>query len=173
MGSIVINPVFGKDPKKWMDEMLKAQRLDPKRFEYDDEQWQQIVENMSKPKPDSSVEVAQIRAQASTQVAEMNAQSKQTAEEMKAQLTQALEQMRQQFELQENNAERALKLVLANAERDGKMSITVEEIKAALADTAMKLRGQFILSDQKQAAEAMTPPTEPAGRAKPGRSFEQ
>lgn len=173
MGSIIVNPVFGKDPKKWMDEMLKAQRLDPKRFEYDDEQWQQIVENMSKPKPDSSVEVAQIRAQAQTQVAEVNAQAKQTAEEMKSQLTQALEQMRQQFNLQENNAERALKLVLANAERDGKMSITVEEIKAALADTAMKLRGQFILSDQKQAAEAMTPPTEPAGRAKPGRSFEQ
>jgi hypothetical protein len=46
-----------------MDEYLKANRLDVRRFNYEDEQWQKIVENMAKGPQDPRLAVAQMRAQ--------------------------------------------------------------------------------------------------------------
>lgn len=69
------DPVYGLDPKKLMAEYLKSRRMDIKRFEFDDEEWQKIVEQMSQPQQtDSSVEVATIRAEAVKAVAEIRAQ---------------------------------------------------------------------------------------------------
>jgi hypothetical protein len=50
-------------------------------------------------------------------------------------------------------------------------NISLEEIKASLAGTTMKLQVQKQLSQIDR--EVATPPTEPAGRAQDGRSFEQ
>jgi hypothetical protein len=36
LGEFAMNPAFGIDPKKWFTEMLKAQRLDPSRFLYEE-----------------------------------------------------------------------------------------------------------------------------------------
>src|SRR3972149_2008878 len=60
MSAIVANPIFGLDPKKWAAEFLKSQRLDPKKFEYDDEKWRQLVEQLSQRPQDRRLEVAQL-----------------------------------------------------------------------------------------------------------------
>lgn len=129
-----LNPAFGIDPKKAMREYLKSRKLDPKAFEFDDEEWKQIVENMKKGPSDPRLAVAQLRAQ----------------------LEERLKQMDQQFEAQENAKDRQLDAVLAEfngkveaMRMSGDRANVVAEIKAALADTVMKLRQQkeFYIAD--------------------------
>ena len=84
-----LNPVFKKDPAKFMDENLTSRQFDTTRFYNDDEEWQKIVANMQKGDP--RVAVAQLRAE----------------------LEQKLQQTHQAFEAQENDLDRKNKLMLA------------------------------------------------------------
>jgi hypothetical protein len=151
MAAIVTNPVFGLDPKKWAQEFLKSRKFDPKNFEFDDEEWKKIVENMSKGPQDNSMAVAKLRGDFDTKIT----------------------QMEQAFEKQENQKDRALDVALKNMEQSGKKSITLDELKAMLASTAMKLTTQTKLSMATMAQKAATPPTEPAGRAPKGQAFQR
>ena len=165
MGQIVLDPRFGADPKKWFQEFCKSQHLDTKRFEYDDEKWQQIVENMSKGPQDPRVAVAQLRAQVDAQ----------------------LLQMEQAFDTREKAKDRELDMAIAFLDTEsGKLDInsnerqTLTNAKTKLADTVMKLRTQTALSQQnnavgltKHVTPPAKPPTEPAGRAKTGKSYVQ
>ena len=49
----------------------------------------------------------------------------------------------------------------------------LDDNKVKLADTVIKLRGQQQMQREANAREALRPPTEPRGRAKPGRAFTQ
>ncbi len=158
-----LNPVFKKDPAKFMDEYLTSRHFDPTRFDYDDEEWQKIVANMQKGDP--RVAVAQLRAE----------------------LEQKLQQTEQAFESQENDLDRQNKLMLAAIDAElGQAGLSVEtrkvlegirakldDNKVKLADTVIKLRGQQQMQREANAREALRPPTEPRGRAKPGRAFTQ
>jgi hypothetical protein len=73
-----------------------------------------------------------------------------------------------------------LKLQLAQLDYANKHSLKLEEVKAKLAETAMKLNVQKQLSEEAMSADlhkhrnpspAITPPTEPAGRAADGQAF--
>ena len=150
MASIVTNPIFGLDPKKWAQEFLKSRKFDPKNFEFDDEEWKKIVENMSKGPQDNSMAVAKLRGDFDTKIT----------------------QMEQAFEKQENAKDRALDVALNNMEQSGKKSITLDELKAMLAKTAMQLTTQKQLSAASLAQKAATPPTEPAGKAPKGQAFQ-
>ena len=83
------------------------------------------------------------------------------------------ETMRTQAEHQARMAELNIRRELAMLDYANKREITLEQIKADLADSAMKLKVQKELSMLEGAKQVSVPPTEPAGRALPGHAFEQ
>lgn len=58
-----------------------------------------------------------------------------------------------------------------------KRNMTLDQVKAELAGTAMKIKAQQQLSAadraERRTSQVLKPPTEPAGRAQPGHAFEQ
>lgn len=136
MGSIVLDPRFGLDPKKWMAELLKSQRLDVNRFTYDDEQWQQIVQNMAKGPQDPRLEIAKMRAQ----------------------LEAGLKAADQRFETQENALDRQLEIMLAGVEAElerernsGVKTMSLDKIKALLAGKVIDVKSkQALFNDERR-----------------------
>jgi hypothetical protein len=151
MGALVANPIYGKDPKKWMNAMMRAKRFDPTELDYDDEEWKQIVENMAKGPQDPRLEVAQLMAES---------RQAETAAKLR-------------LEEKENAKDRRLDLAIAEMEALAERGVTGDELKAAIAQTVMKLRTQISLSREDGAREVMKPPTEPKGRAPVGQSFQK
>lgn len=154
MANIAVNPAFGIDPEKWANEVLKSQRFDPSRFEMDDEKKRQIAKMAQQPQ-DKGVAVAQIREQGAAQ----------------------RQQADQAFEAQQRDQDRQLDILLkkmdaaiAQAEQEGHQAMSVEDIKAMLASTAMKLRTQRDLAGSRQ---VLAPPSEPPQRAPNGTAFWQ
>jgi hypothetical protein len=161
MANMVENPVFGLDPKKWAKQWLKSQRLNPADYEFDDEEWQKIVENMKRGSGDPRLAVAQLN------------------NEMKGKIR----QLELAFDEREKAKDRELDLILATVQErlqgmkiQGEREISFDELRAMLADTVIKVRAQKELSVQDHVQsvhrEALKPPTEPAGRAAPGHSFQ-
>lgn len=155
MANMVSNPIFGIDPKKWAIEWLKSKHLDPGRFNFDDDKWKEIVENMGKGPQDPRLAVAQLRAETDAK----------------------LKQMDQAFEQQESDKDRQLDLMLAAMDGElGKEGIgmearkVLENAKARLADTVIKIRAQERMQANQQ---LLKPPVEPAGRAEKGKAFVQ
>lgn len=160
------NPVFGIDPKKSMEEMLKSWHLDPKRFQFDDDKWQKIVESMAAKPGDPRVQVATIKEQAEDQRQQKEldaekamADAKNSVELMLGRINERIEAMKQ----------------------GGAKEISFEEIKAMLAKEAMGLTTQKELAAVDHAVDihkhhnpppVVTPPTEPPGKAKVGEAFE-
>lgn len=190
LGQNISNPVFKKDPQKWMNEMLKMNKMDPTKFDYDDEQWQQIVEGLAQQgqtPPDSRVEVEQIRQQGQQQMAQfkaqVDAQMLQLKEQMKAPAAERSDQLK--LAAMENTAmiaekDRQAKMLIAqlSAELDiqlakmkdaGDNQRKLGEVKQKVQDTVMKLQTQIALSG----TQAITPAVEPKGRAPEGQSFEK
>lgn len=54
------DPVYGLDPKKLASEFLASWKFDPSKFEYDDEQWKKIVENLASAGQGEKVQIAQM-----------------------------------------------------------------------------------------------------------------
>lgn len=161
-----LNPVFKKDPAKFMNEYLTSRHFDPKKFDYDDEEWQKIVSNMGKGDP--RVAIAQMRGQ----------------------LEQRLLQMEQAFEAQENEKDRQNKLVIAsiderlqNTQLTSDERQTLSKIKATLSQTLIETNAQKELSRENMLLDAHKhttpkaqlpkPKVEPVGRARSGQSFSQ
>lgn len=169
LGQLVLNPAFGIDPKKWMQEYLKSQRLDGKRFEFDDDEWRQIVENMMQQgSQDTSLEVAKMKADVEVMKLEHMTKAKEadlSVQIMEAEKDRALEMtteyMRREIE--------AMRLA-------GNKEVSLDQIEAKLADSAMKLRTQMKLANMSNATKAVqvaTPPTEPPGRAPAGQAYQK
>lgn len=160
LGQHALNPVFGLDPKKWMKEYLKSQRLDAKAFEYDDEEWKKVVENMQQPKGDDPRrEIAQLNAELALQKMEYEKQEKEKDRELEY----ILKTMEEEVNIQE-----------INAKAQGERAINFDSIKQKLSDTAMKLRTQKELALVKTAApQVARPAIEPKGRAPNGQAFQK
>lgn len=168
MGSMVANPIFGLDPKKWMSEHLKSQRLDPKKFEYDDEEWKQVVEQMAQQPQDQSLAVAQLRSEVDIMRLKMEAEAKNA--ELQVQVSEA-EQDREV-----NLVIEAMRTEIEQMKLEGNKDINLDSLETKLADSAMKLRTQLKLanmSNAMKAVEVATPPTEPPGRAEPGKAYQE
>lgn len=181
------DPAFKCDPAKAFAEYLKSKKLNPKNFQLTPEQ---IAQAEANPPMDPAIQVAQIRAELEKMKIETTAQLKQ----QELQLKQALgaqdtdrdrayvqaETERTQVERELRMQELQAKLQLAQLEYASKHQISLDELKTKLADTSMKLAVQKQLSDFDRDADmekhrtpkAATPPTEPAGRAKPGEAFQ-
>jgi tellurite resistance protein len=162
MGELVMNPVFGLDPKKWMAQQLTQQRLDIEKFQYDDPEWQKVVEQMSQPPSDPAVEVANIRGEVA---------------KMEKQLDVQVDEKRMQFEAEETRKkmefEAAMKQIdtaIVQAKEDGLTEREAEKIRAGIAEVVMKLTTQKELAGA--GGQTIRPATEVPGRAPPGRAFE-
>lgn len=197
MGALVNNPAFGIDPEKWFAEACKAQRLDPKRFQLDEEKKAQLAQQPPPMPP--QIQAAQIRAEVEMQKAQMLAEVQQQiaqlraqVEMQKAQLEQraAIEKMRidtdrdtvyvnaqmarDQANAQAKMAELQLKRELAMLEYANKRELTLEQVKAKLAETTMKLNTQKELAVLgSEAPQVATPAMEPPGRAPDGQAFQR
>lgn len=171
------NPAFGLDPGKVMQEALKAQRLDPKRLELDEERKAQMQQAAQQQPPNPQVQVAQIREQGATQRAQMQAEARN--QELQAGMQKT--QMELQAEAAEREKDRMLEQWVAqveaqlkSAELAGEQSMSVANIKQLLAREAMKLRTTKELAYAKAPASAMPrPPIEPPGRAPNGMSYQR
>lgn len=158
--NLALNPRFGLDPKKIMAKFLKSQRLDVKDLELSDED----AQKMSQPPQDPRIAVAQIREEGAGKRLQMELVARKEMEAM---------------EFQFREWEKKIDATLAAAEMDGDKEINREQIKRALFDTTAKLRTQMELSmaAMRQAddhnRQAVTPPTEPVGRAENGAAFIQ
>lgn len=191
MGTVVLNPAFGLNPKKWGSEFLKSKHLDPGNFQYTEEEQAKID---AAPPPEAPiVTVAKINADvAMKELVAKQSTDQQTAqsEERIAQAANALEGGRVQNESQRTLADSTVALHTLQTQRELAMldyanrhAINLDQVKAALAKTAMTLQTQRELNAQDNATElqrkperprrGMTPPGQVPGRAGNGRAFEQ
>jgi hypothetical protein len=177
---LCLNPAFGKDPKKAMDEYLKSRRFDPGTFDYSEDELKKIE---SQPPPeDPRITAAKITADGWLQREQL--ETKQAADHAAA--TARMDMQRQAFEASENEKDRALEQMRIDidAQLAGKELLSderrdLEKQKVLLASLTLKLQTQRDLSlaghtvSLAQGRQAMAPPTEPIGRAQPGQAFVQ
>lgn len=163
---LCMNPVFEKNPKKAMDEYLKSRRFDPATFDYTEEELQELQSRQ--PPEDPRVTAAKIMAEATVKRAEMDA--KETNDRLAAQAR--MELNAQNFDAAQAELNRQLEAQLADQKLSSEERQHVETQKVALAKVTLQMRTQMNLSAQR-GPQVATPPTEPAGRAQPGKAFEQ
>lgn len=175
MGQLVGNPIYGIDPKKFAEELFKSWRLDPTRFQYDDEEWKAVVEKLSQPPQDSSLQVAQIRADVALQTEQL----KKTVAEYIQASKEAIEERKLQVNDDQFTRQMEFNAIMATVDQDiiafqeqNKKGINDDALKTRLAETVMKLRP--IYEGMKMgSAQLPTPPTEPAGTAPNGESYQK
>ncbi len=171
MGTTVLTPAFGINPKKWAKMFLKSKRLDPEDLQYTEEEQKKIDE--AGPPKDPKVQVAEISAKtAADELAVKKANDEQ------ATMVSHIEV------LNEIHTRRELALL----DYANRRQMSLEAVKAELAKTAMTLDAQRELNsvdhlvdlhkNGKEQAAAHTPQVaQPAaevpGRAPNGRGFEQ
>lgn len=135
-----VNPVFGKylDPKKLFEKALQAQHIDPAEVFKPEEEIERIEEMEKQAQgqqpPDPRIAAAQIRAQSDMQKVQAQNQGDMAELQTRLQIAQFNMQSRQ-AELQQQREIEMLKM--ANSQ-----NLTLEQIKAKLADTAMRERGR-------------------------------
>lgn len=182
MAPIVENPAYDIDPKKWFTEFLKAQRLDPKRFQYTAEEKAQLEEQRKNMPPpmDPRIEASKIAAEASIQREQIKADvtkhrvDKDTDRDT-AFVQEQNERTRLEHELRMAELEQRERLALldyANRTKD-----TLENVKAKLASDAMKIQAQRQLAEMTANGAGpsritSTPPTEPPGQAEKGEAYQ-
>ena len=175
MGALVKDPTFGLSPAKWMAEWLKSQRLDPKRFELDDEEKDALK---NQPPPEApQVAVAKIRSETDlkrTQVeAEVDLQRIKVDTDRDTIYVQA-EAEQNASEHQARMTELQVKRELAMLEYANRNKQTLDQIKADLAKESMRLTTQKQLAAASNAAaQVATPAIEPQGRAPNGQAFQR
>lgn len=177
IGNLVIDPRFGIDPKKWMDEYLKSRRFDTKRFYFDDEEWKSVIESMSQPPQDSRVEVEQLRGAVQEKLAQYKADFESQENERDRQFEAEKIQQQQEFSvfLKELDGElETLKQQGAKEISIDRMNDELNKIKGKLAQESMRINAQVKLSGSgKPAPQVAEPAAEPPGRAAPGYAYQQ
>jgi hypothetical protein len=135
------NPVYGMylDTQKLFEKALQAQHIDPKEVFKPEEEIEQIKEAQKQaaaqgPAPDPALAVAQVRAQAEMQ--KVQAQNQGDLQEL--QVRQAIAAQEADLHIMQLQMTREIEMLkLSNSQ-----NISIESIKAKLADTAMKERGR-------------------------------
>lgn len=191
MGPLVTNPAFGLDPEKWLGEMLRSQRLDPKRFQMDEEKKAAMANQPPPVAPQIEVakiraeteaqktqaviqkdlQIAQIEAQADTERARLDTDRDAIYVQSQANRDQIAAEAKQQ-ELMLKRDELLIKRELAMLEYANANKVTLDKIKADLAKKAMEINATKELAGMQARADQMPkPPVEPPGRAPAGESF--
>jgi len=172
-----LNPAYKIDPAKSAAEFLKSRRFDPEDFEYDDEEWQQLVQQIVSPPPDSALQIAEMNNQ--TKMAAIQSTENLKATEMM--MSKESAQLSREQELSILQANKQIELIVAAAAEEGANAKTAaeqrqhaEKVKSAIAIEVMKIRSVERLSAMGATANLLPkPPIEPAGRAPKGQSFQR
>jgi hypothetical protein len=171
LGRLVLNPVYGIDPKKWAQEYLKSEQFDAKLFEYDDEEWREIVQKMSQPQDnDPRMQIAQMKAELDKYQADQKAQletdkllQKDEAQQRSIAHDKDLLSMEQAFEAEIERMKQA-----------GVKDNILDESKVRINETVMRLTTQRELAGATQAVKQVARHgVEPVGRADNGKAFQQ
>ena len=189
MAQMAKDPAFGVDPKKWFKLMAKSKRLDPRELQYSDEEMAQLAQQPPPQAP--AVQVATIRAEMD------KAKIAASQQDNKARLGVAVQKIKVDtdrdtvYVLAEQERTRIMgdarmreievKRELAMLEYANKHQISLENVKAMLARTAMTLAAQKQLAGVGLAVDmhkyknpqVAKSEAEPPGRAANGRAFEQ
>ena len=128
MVPMVENAAFGIDPARYFKALAKAQRLDPRDFCYTDAEMAQ--KQSQPPAPPPQVTVAQIRAHTDLQVAKTGADR----DTLLVQAEASRNKVEADYRIQELSVRRELALL----EYANKKDVTLEQIKAGLAETSIK-----------------------------------
>jgi len=127
MAQMVMNPAYGIDPAKYITQYLKSQRLDPREFQYTDDERAKMAEQPPTPPP--PVQVAEINAKARLEAAKMDTDR----DTVYVQAQSARDDNDSQFRIQELQLRRELALLdYANREKT-----SLDKVKTDLAKTAM------------------------------------
>jgi hypothetical protein len=133
------NPVYGVylDTQKLFEKALQAQHIDPKDVFKSEDELEKIKEQQKNPPetpPDPAMAVAQLRGQI-----EMEKAKAQNAGDMaELQVRQGIAQQEGEIRMAEMQLTREIEMLkMANTQ-----NLTLEQIKAKLADTAMRERGK-------------------------------
>lgn len=190
------NQAFHLDPDKLIIEVLKMNKISPELVRYTEQQiaqmQQQAQQNPPKdPRVEGLLEVEKLRQQGGMQKEQLKQQIDQSELQSKAKSEQ--DQMALKIHLAEMEMEHAkemkqMELNLEMMKLSQAQNLSLDTIKSQLAQTTMKLKTQKELSQQADLTDAhrqgrehahelnkqvLTPPTEPAGRAESGHSYEQ
>jgi hypothetical protein len=180
MGALVKDPAFKINPEKWIVEAFKAQRLDPSRFQYTDDEWQEVQAKMAEngPPADPRIEAAKINADAGIKKAQISAEvivAKTKADTDRDTTYVHAEQERTLIMHEAKMTELEQRERLAMLEYANREKVTLEQVKAKLASDVMKLKTQekLAMTPPSGAPQVATSPTEPRGRAPNGEAFQK
>ena len=199
MGQMAVNPAFAIDPKKWATQFLRAHKLDPVDFQYTEEEQAKIEAAPPPEAPAVTVaKIAQDTALKQLAAKQTGEQQSDASEERIAHAANVLEGSHVQNEAQRiaqeqerTRVEATVKLhemqvrrELAMLDYANKHQMSLDQVKATLARTAMTLQTQRALNAEDNAADlrknraqrprrGAQPPGQTPGRAGNGRAFEQ
>jgi hypothetical protein len=175
MYSIVTDPRFGLDPKKWALEYLKSRHLPAGDLVVDDEEWGKKLEQWDQmmqqsQNGDPRIQVEQIRQEGAT-----------AREQIKGEFGGAIQLNKAQAHAVDKEMDRRLEMILSaanqeiatanNASTDANV---VKKSKTDLAKKVMEIQSVWKLADMEAGSDLMPkPPFEPPGRAEPGHSYQQ
>lgn len=172
---LALDPRYEKSPKRVFDEILRAWRFDPSKFDMDEAEKKQLAEQAQQQQPMPQVESAKIRAEVELQkeqIRQQTALQKIQVDTDRDTLHVQAQGERDRITYEAKISELQLKRELEMLKYANQNKMTLDKIKSDLAATAMKLSLQRELSAG-AGGEAIAPPIEPPQRAEPGRSFEQ
>ena len=182
MGQMVKDPAFGMDPKKWFKLMAKSKRLDPRELQYTEEEMAELAKQPPTPPP--VVQAATIRAEIDKAKLAALQQDNEADRQVELQKVKVdtdrdtiyvqAEQERTRITGEAKLHEIEVKRELAMLDYANRHQISLENVKAMLAKTAMTLAAQKQLAGVEQRApQVARPVVEPPGRAPNGQAFQQ
>jgi len=168
------DPAFGMNPKKVAEQYLMAKRLDPRKLQYTEEEQAEMAKQ---PQPEAPViTAAKIRSASAEKIAVGRDQV--TVEKTKADTDRDTAYVQAQTE--GNRIDHELRMAelqmrerLAMLDYANKREMSLEDVKAQLAQTTMKLQAQIKLAADGSAPQVATPAMEPPGRAPDGQAFQR
>lgn len=214
MTPLAQDPQFGVDPKKWFAELSRSKHLDPTRFQFSKEEQKQkdaqpppeapavTVANIKAETAKAQIEAEAARAKEDNalamEIAKLEAQTEIENEKTRSETLRLKSQLdtdrdtayvqaetdRTRSTFEHNMAMLALKKQLAQLEFASKHQLSLDQVKARLADTSMRLSVQRELAAAQMKLDAhthhtpsadviMKPPTQTPGKAGPGKAFTQ
>ena len=175
MYTIVLDPRFGLDPKKWAEEFLKSKHLPAADLQVDDEKWGEMLEKFEE------FQQWQSGGTDAMQVAQVRADGQLAVENLKGQFSGALKLSDQQYDAMKSEMDRNLQLLLKSADAElgmmreaGATEASLRQSKTVLAKTVLDIQATWKLAmSNARAKDLPPPPLEPPGRAPVGESFTQ
>lgn len=171
------DPSYGLSKPKIMSEVIKGWKMESSRVMMDEEEKQALSQQQQPSDP--RLEAEKLRSQTALQIAEQNAEVKvmqiKKDQDRDAIFAQGVTE-RTQADRQSHIEELQLRKDLALLEYANKHQMQLDDIKAKLADSSMKLAVQKELSSvtsTPHTKQVIPPPSEPPQQAPNGQAFQQ